>query len=272
MLKIGDFSKLGQVTIKALRLYDQMGLLKPIHVDDFTGYRYYSAEQLPQLNRILAFKDLGFSLDQIAKLLNDNPSLTEMRGMLRIKQAELERSLMEEQLRLFRVAARLEQIEMEEKMPDYEVVIKNITPITVASIRELIPNFQALPQLYDDLFAYIASQSVIPGSYCAGIWHDLAFKEQDIDWEVAVSFQGSLSASERVKIHELPEVPTMACTIHHGSYNTSNRAYKAVLTWIEKNQFRVAGPNREVYIIGGNNQDDESYVTEIQFPVIGGES
>ena len=64
MLKIGDFSKLSQVSIKALRLYDQIGLLKPTVVDNYTAYRYYSASQLPRLNRILAFKDLGFSLEQ----------------------------------------------------------------------------------------------------------------------------------------------------------------------------------------------------------------
>lgn len=71
MFKIGDFSKLSQISIKALRLYDQMGLLKPIHIDPDTGYRYYSASQLPRINRILAFKDLGFSLEQITSLLDD---------------------------------------------------------------------------------------------------------------------------------------------------------------------------------------------------------
>ena len=83
MIEIGDFSKLSQVSVKALRLYDEMGLLKPARVDNFTGYRYYSADQLPRLNRILALKDLGFSLGQIAQLLKDNCPPSNCEGCLK---------------------------------------------------------------------------------------------------------------------------------------------------------------------------------------------
>ena len=126
MLKIGDFSKLSQVSIKALRLYDEMGLLKPISVDRSSGYRFYSASQLPRLNRIIAFKDLGFSLEQITQLLNEEVSPEQIRGMLRLKQADLQQQIEEEQERLMRVAARLKQIGQENVMSDYEVVIKKI--------------------------------------------------------------------------------------------------------------------------------------------------
>ena len=152
MLKIGDFSKLSQVTIKALRLYDEMGLLKPISVDRFTGYRFYSASQLPRLNRTLAFKDLGFSLEQISQLLNEEISPEQMRGMLRLKQADLQQQIEQEQGRLVRVAARLKQIEQEDVMSDYEVVIKKFEPITVASIREVLPNYAAIAKLFQELY------------------------------------------------------------------------------------------------------------------------
>ena len=95
MLKIGDFSKLSQVSIKALRLYDEMGLLKPISVDRSSGYRFYSASQLPRLNRIIALKDLGFSLEQITQLLNEEVSPEQIRGMLRLKQADLQQQIEE---------------------------------------------------------------------------------------------------------------------------------------------------------------------------------
>ena len=91
-------------------------MLKPISVDRFTGYRFYSASQLPRLNRILAFKDLGFSLEQISQLLNEEISPEQMRGMLRLKQANLQQQIEEEQSRLVRVAARLKQIEQENVM------------------------------------------------------------------------------------------------------------------------------------------------------------
>src|SRR5579862_8956297 len=93
MFKIGDFSKLSQVSMKTLRFYDQLGLLKPTHVDDFTGYRYYTADQLPRLNRILAFKDLGFTLEQIGPLLEEGIPAAQIRGMLRLKQAEIQQRM-----------------------------------------------------------------------------------------------------------------------------------------------------------------------------------
>lgn len=106
MIRIGDFSKLSQVTIKALRYYDEMGLLKPINVDEFTGYRYYVVEQLARLNRILALKDLGLSLEQVAQVLNEGVSPERLRGMLQLKQAELRQHIADEQARLARAFAR----------------------------------------------------------------------------------------------------------------------------------------------------------------------
>lgn len=265
MLKIGDFSKLSQVSIKALRLYDELKLLKPVHIDEFTGYRYYSANQLPRLNRILALKDLGFSLEQIAKLLEE-VSPAQIQEMLRLKQAELQQLVAEEQARLQRVAARLKQIEQEDTIPDYDVVLKTVAPIKVAAIREIIPNFHAVARLCDELLEYLQRQGVKDSRYFAGIWHDTAYKDTDIDWEVTISVVHEVCSSDRIKVYELPRAE-MACIVHNGSYNTINRAYAALPAWIEANGYKIVGSNREVYIIGGNQQDNESYVTEIQFPL-----
>ena len=99
MFKIGDFSRLSCVPVKTLRYYDELGLLRPAHVDRFTGYRYYAIDQLPRLNRILALKDLGFSLDQTIQLLNDELTPAQMREILRMKQAELHQRVRDEQAR-----------------------------------------------------------------------------------------------------------------------------------------------------------------------------
>lgn len=107
MFKISEFSKLGQVSVKALRYYDQIGLLKPAHTDPDTGYRYYTANQLFSLNRILAFKELGFTLQQIRQLINDDISTEQIRGMFRLKQAEIQTLIEEEQARLHRIENRL---------------------------------------------------------------------------------------------------------------------------------------------------------------------
>ena len=112
LLKIGDFSKISQVSVKTLRYYDEVGLLRPVEVDPFTGYRYYSAGQLPRLHRVLALKDLGFSLEQISRLLDDELSPAQIRGVLRMKQAELQQHIRDELARLARVEARLRQLEL----------------------------------------------------------------------------------------------------------------------------------------------------------------
>jgi DNA-binding transcriptional MerR regulator len=183
MLKISDFSKLSRVSVKALRLYDQLHLLKPTHVDPATGYRYYSVEELPRLNRILAFKDLGFSLGQIGQLLNESISSEQMRGMLRLKQAELQRIVNIEQSRLERVEARLKQIEQEGIMSNYEVILKPVGSVQVISIRETLPNYPSIGRLFDELMGYLNQHGVKPGDYCAAIWHDPEYKPQDVDGE-----------------------------------------------------------------------------------------
>jgi len=114
MLKIGDFSKQAQVSVKTLRYYDERDLLKPAWIDRFTGYRYYALIQLPRLNRIIVLKDLGFSLEQIKRILQDNLPPDELRGMLRLKHAELEKHIQEEQARLDRIEDRLRHIEQED--------------------------------------------------------------------------------------------------------------------------------------------------------------
>ena len=141
MLRIGEFSRIGQVTVKTLRFYDAMGLLEPHKIDPINGYRYYGFDQLPRLNRILALKGLGLTLEQIKLLLNDDLPAEQLRGMLRLKQVEIQQKMDQEKERLARVEARLKMIEQENKMPNYEIVIKEINPIQVASIRETIPSY-----------------------------------------------------------------------------------------------------------------------------------
>src|SRR6266487_4531234 len=155
MLSIGDFSKLSRVSVKTLRFYDEIGLFKALEVDRFTGYRHYSASQLPRLNRILALKDLGFSLEQIAHVLHDEPSLEQLRGMLRLRQAEIQQKMAQEQEQLARVEARLRQIEMEHTMSDYDVIVKNVEPQLVASVRGILSSYQDIGRLFGELYGLI---------------------------------------------------------------------------------------------------------------------
>jgi effector-binding domain-containing protein len=264
MLKIGEFSKLSHASVKALRHYDELGLLVPARIDRFTGYRYYALDQLPRLNRILALKDLGFSLDEVARLLDEGLPVAQIQGMLRLKQAELDRHVRAERERLARVAARLRQIEQEGTMPAYEVVTKQIGPQLVASARDTLSTYPEVGRLIQEVYAHLHQFDV--GGSCAAIWHDMEHKESDIDGEGAVFIDARVPGTDRIKVYELPG-GLVASVVHHGSFNDFPPAYAAVLGWIEANGYQIVGPNREVYLRPSDRQDDASAITEIQFPV-----
>ncbi len=269
MIRIGDFSRLSRVSIKTLRYYDEMGLFKPIDVDRFTGYRYYSASQLPRLNRILALRDLGLSLEQIARVLDEGVSPEQLRGMLRLKRAELQQHITSEQERLARIEARLNTIESEDRMPDYDVVIKQIEPQLVAGVRDTLSSYPEVGRLFDEVYGYLIRHDVKgPDLIGAAIWHDEEFKTSDIDGEAVIYLKQSIQEGGRVKVYELPAA-TVASAIHKGAYNRLNQVTEAIGRWIEANGYRIVGPNREIYLYCPEpvRQDDKSYVTEIQFPI-----
>jgi effector-binding domain-containing protein len=265
MFKIGEFSRFSQVTVKTLRHYDKLGLLKPAKVDRFTGYRYYSASQLPRINRILALKDLGLSLDQIAQLLEDDLSPDQIRGMLRLKQSEIQQQVGEEQARLARVEWRLKQIEREETMPTQEVVIKKVPPMAVASVRDTVPVTQ-IGQLFGEVFAYLDQHKASPAGPTIGIYYDEEFHEEGADVEAAVPVSGPVPSGERVKSRELPAVEEVACIIHEGNFDNLSGTYGQMMAWIEANGYRMAGPCREVYV-QFTGPDAATNITEIQLPV-----
>ncbi len=270
MFRIGDFSKLSQVSVKTLRYYDELGLLKPVEVDRFTSYRYYSADQLPRLNRILALKELGLSLEEIGQLLDDALPAAQLRGMLRLKHAEARERVRDEQARLARVEARLRQIEEEGKMPTYEVVLKAVPPVKVASVRGIVPSYAEQMALWGELEPYLAENGIRPSAPCFAIYHDPEYRERDVDVEVCEPVDAAAgSGNERVRIYELPAAATMVTVVHHGPFTGLSQAYTEVMKWIQLNGYRIVGPNREHYIHATEpvRQDDPSYVTEIQIPV-----
>ena len=266
MFKIGDFSRLSLVSVKALRYYDE-----PARVDEDTGYRYYSTNQLARLNRILVLKDMGLSLEQIALLLDKEPTPDQIRGMLRLKQVELHQQLVEGQDRLRRIEAWLQAFEREATMPAYDVILKNVAPLRVASVRGVAPSMEqigpTLDRLFDQVLGYISQHGATIVGPAITLYHNLGPTELDISVEACMPFDGSLSDNEQVKVSQLPAVETMASVIHHGSFSTMNQAYSVIFTWIEANGYRVSGPNRELNLEYERGGDQSKFVSEIQFPV-----
>jgi DNA-binding transcriptional MerR regulator len=265
VLKIGEFSVLTQVSIKTLRYYDEVGLLKPARVDVDSGYRYYSASQVPRLHRILALKDLGFPLDRIAKVIDEGVTADALLGMLMLREAEQEARVQEETERLARLRARLRLVEMEGVMAS-EVVLKDLGPQWIVSVREVIPGFRTIGTLFGKLYGTLGPLGA--QGVAAAVFHDQEFKEHEVDVEVGVYLKQAVSVSTPLSVRELPAT-TAASIVHHGAFSRVSEAYLAVLHWMDANGYRQAGPARELFLHVSQpaSRDDESNVTEIQVPV-----
>lgn len=263
MFKIGDFSRLTRVTVKALRHYDDLGLLKPARVDAFTGYRFYSAGQLPRLNRILALKDLGLSLEQIGPFLDADLSTEQLRALLLVKQNEAREQIELEQVRLRRITARLQQIEQATNLASYDVVVKRIEAQTVASLRATLSDHTAIGELFRELNAYRQEYHLSATAWTA-IWHDPEHRDTAVDAEATFTSPDPLPSVGRIRPRELPAVETMACTVHRGTPTTIGAACAALLSWIEGNGYGIAGPERALSLQRG---DVDETVTEIQLPI-----
>jgi DNA-binding transcriptional MerR regulator len=269
MIKIGDFARLSQVSVVTLRYYDEMDLLKPVRVDRFTGYRFYSSDQLPRLNRILALKDLGFSLEQIKLMLADGLSSEQLRGMLTMQRNEVEKRLIDEQDRLRRIETRLRQIELEDKMPKYDVVIKNTPAMLVASRRVTIPTNDQVPQYLDaaymEVFSYIHEQGAKQTGPHFTLWHSPSDVYENEDVEALVPIDRSSKGTAQVKVYELPSTQ-VAAVVHQGNFEDFQQGHAAILEWIDANGYQIAGPYREIYIKHEKGDLSES-TTEVQFQV-----
>jgi effector-binding domain-containing protein len=269
VFKIGDFSRLSFVTVKTLRYYDEIGLLKPVEVDRFTGYRYYSAEQLPRLNYIVALKELGLSLDEVAILVKDSLSPAQMRDIFILKKAELQQRVAQEQNRLERVERLLRRIEKEGTMPEYQITIKKLEPMLVASVRDTVPSYGDCGPLFGEIYKYLAKKFVFkPADRALMLCHDGEYKERDVDIEIAIPIGKKIKGSDRVKVYELPAVEKAACTIHKGPYDTISEAYSAIMSWCEANGYETYGQDREIFLTNPHDLKDPSKnITEVQFPV-----
>ena len=272
MLRIGDFSRLAQVTIKTLRYYDDVGLLKPAAVDRFTGYRYYTLDQLPRLNRILALKDLGLSLEQIAQMLDANLQTDEIRRMLQIRRAEWQQQIDDAQARLARLDRRLRQLE--DNMPDHEVMMKHIEPQQVLSVRRILPDAADIRPLIDEVKTAVRQSKVRSNGPVMALYHHAGYRDHDLDIEVAVPIEESpsdaivLPGGWPMSVRVIPAVAAAVTVLLQGSYEGIGGAYRALDTYLHAHDHNYLGPAREVYLRGsGDTTSPAEYLTEVQYPV-----
>ncbi|AOY78389.1 Multidrug-efflux transporter 1 regulator [Clostridium formicaceticum] len=268
MYRIGLFSKINKVTIKTLRYYDEIGLLKPAFVDEENGYRYYTSEQLPTLHKIIALRQIGFSIDEIMAILKGgNISI-----IFEERKQEIETSIEEKRQQLFQITYYLEKMKEDFNM-NYEIVLKELPEVIVYSKRMVIPNydyyFEAIPQIGKEVTkANPELQCTVP-EYCFIIYHDGEYKDQNIDVEFCESVTAFGTDTETIKFKKIEKVPTAACVYHKGPYSTIGKAYAHLFKWIADNGYTPSDNPRESYIDGiWNKENENDWLTELQVPVM----
>ncbi len=273
LYKIGDFSRISRVTVRALRYYDEIDLLKPIQVDHTTGYRYYSIDQLPKLNRIVMLKEIGLSLEDIHGLLHNGPPLDYIRQLLQVKKSEIQERLNQDSGRLRQVEVWLEQVNKEGIVPtDTHIQKKSVKEIRVISKRELGTYQETTAKLYDELIEQLNRPEnrdtvKITGPLIA-LFYDDEYKEEDADIEIALPISGDISVYEtRIVVKTLPKVDVIS-TIHKGPNYNSDKAYIQIMEYAKEHNLKLLIPIREIYFTYLENIPEEELLTEIQFPFI----
>jgi len=273
MFQIGEFSKIAQTSVSQLRYYDQIGLFQPAEVDALSGYRYYRAAQLPQLNRILALKELGLSLDQIQRMIHDPISADEIRGMLALRKSQIEQVLNEEVARLQMVEARLRQIEQEGQLSEDDVVIKSIPARPYLSTRNVLPNLFDVRLLAREMRSHLPMRLGAKNlSNFTVVLHGDAFRMQNADIELGYLLNDQvesplrLPSGEQIETRILPRIETAATAVRLGPFENGFEPYAALGRWVEDNDYMLAGPAREEFIVMPTRSPEEA-VVEIQLPV-----
>lgn len=271
MFSIGEFAQHGRVSVRMLRHYDAIGLLRPACVDPVTGYRSYQASQLAQLNRVIALKDLGFTLQQVQEIMAEQVSAAELRGMLRLRRAEIQSRIDAETSRLARVEARLATIEDEARVPVDEVVIKGLAPVRVAELAGVAGSYEpeaitpVIQPLYCDLRQRMASALVSAAGPAMAYYEDAPASDGAIVVHAAVPVAGGTDGDHGFAVVDLAEVDRAAVIIHHGSMDNVLPAVQALARWIDASGHRAAGYAREVTLEW--SPDPDRWVTELQQPI-----
>lgn len=263
LYRIGIFSRMNQVTIKALRYYDEADLLKPRYVDSENGYRYYSSSQLPTLHQLLALRKIGFSIEEIRRIQQGEDE----KKLLAYKKQQILQEIAQRTQMLSQLEGYLQN---EDQNNHYHVVIKELPEVIVASMRQKIDNygelFSFVPKMGQEM-EKIGCECAVP-EYCFNMYHDGEYREEDIDAEICEAVVKKYPDTDAVKFKTIPKVKMAACAVHKGSYEGFPRAYSEIIHFIETNGYEIAGLPRESYIDGiWNRSNPAEWLTEIQFPI-----
>jgi DNA-binding transcriptional MerR regulator len=274
MFRIGDFSRIARVSCRLLRYYDELGLLKPSSIEVTSGYRTYTPEQFGRLNRILVLKDLGFTLEEVARIIENNLSAEELRGMLLMRRHEVSRSVETEMERLRHIESRIAQIEAEGQLSSDDVVLRHEPARRLLSVRRTVGSFAEGGRLIAEVSAAVAAAvpSRLLGALTA-VAHSPEFELDCIDIEVGVVVADdvdqsvALSDGTYLSKNHLPAA-RMATCVRVGLPQNAHLISAKIGRFIQANGYRLGGASREVFLQPPNPQRMQESVVEMQYPIV----
>lgn len=271
MYTIGEFARMAQVSRRQLRHWDDLSLLKPAKIDPKSGYRYYSASQLTALNRIVALKELGLSLDQIQRLIDDDVSLDEMQGMLLLRKAEIEQQVLAEMRRMRTIESRLKQIrDHGERVRD--VVVKQVPARMYIGVRGISPDWESSVQQWNKVTPLLSGTNEDRYGNFMGILHADGATTEHLELEVGRILKTDSHPPLKTRdgqpfmVRKLP-ASEMATFVQKGVPYEVHVGFSAIGEWAEINGYAFAGPVRGIILDSTHFQDTSSLVVEVQFPI-----
>lgn len=268
MIKIGDFSKLSRLSIRVLRHYDEIGLLKPVMIDEQNGYRFYEEWQLERANRIVALKQIYLNLDTIKTILDHDEDTSLLLEYLNVQDCviteKLEKAREQQQL----IDTMIKQLNRDHPLV-YQIIRKEYPSQTVVSLRNTIPTYEDESMLWSQMMVELGDQTLDYANPCnaRAIFHDEEYRDQDVDVEVQMSVNKMGQNTDWIRF-KTTQAQVVASTILKGSYEQVGAVNEAILQWVQNNHYTFDGPMFNIYLVGPNETEDPNeWVTEVCFPI-----
>lgn len=272
MFKIGEFSKLMQVSVRMLRYYDEIGLLEPGKIDKYSGYRLYSIEQIPILQKIILLRDIKFSAPEIAFAL-EHWDEHFMIQQLENKKEKIQAEIRLEEQRIDKIKIAINAFKNKEIITNCNVSFKSIPSFIILSLRKVIPTYNCEGILWTELFRFVEQEHIEilrQSNNNLAIYHDEGHKDADVDVEVGVMVKKIGKNKDGFTFRETEKIDRMACMMVYGPYENIGLAYQSFAYWLEQHaQYKMTGLSRQVCHRGPfEEKNPNNYLTEIQMPVI----
>lgn len=270
VFKIGEFSKITQVSVRMLRYYDEQKLLQPSYVDEYTGYRLYSPEQIEQLNRIVFLRDMGFSVNAMKNMLCNWNSESIKQSL--IMQLDTSReNIKKEEIRVKQLEGLLYDLDNQDKEVGIDIILKSLPMQQVISMRKTVPDYYCEGLMWKELQALFKDVRNTANIKSFSIYHDIDYREQDVDIEICVVTDrvDLTKCNKEIISRQVPAIEIAACFMIYGPYSNISKAYKEFAYWLDRHkEYSMQGENRQICHVSACDTDNpKDYITEMQIPL-----